>query len=157
MSELSRNQEDTTGVFPAPYSPQVSSSMLSPGELTVPQRQPRHKVALKLGHSPLDWAILNKNVPPGKLRGLPIDAPPPQYVKITIEELKSHKTRHDCWTCINGKVYNITPYIDFHPGGPDEILKCAGKDGTSLFNKYHRWVNADRMLENCTVGVLSKR
>lgn len=52
------------------------------------------------------------------------------------------------------QVYNITPYIKFHPGGVGYIMKAAGKDGTLLFNKYHAWVNADFMLEKSLVGLL---
>lgn len=112
----------------------------------------RKKVVLKQGHSPLDWANINKKVSKHVLRGVPANTPPPQFVQITKEELKGHKVITDCWTSINGKVFNITPYVDFHPGGVEEIMKCAGRDGTALFNKYHSWVNADRMLENCCVG-----
>ena len=34
-----------------------------------------------------------------------------------------------------GKVYNITQYMDFHPGGTDELMRAAGKDGTELFDE----------------------
>ncbi|KAG7194811.1 uncharacterized protein KQ657_004492 [Scheffersomyces spartinae] len=115
----------------------------------------RKKVALAPGHSPLDWARVSTSTPSYKLRGVAPDTPPPPYVKVTKDELKLHKSQEDCWTCINGKVYNVTPYVNFHPGGVEEIMKCAGKDGTSLFNKYHSWVNVDRMLGSCCVGVFS--
>jgi cytochrome b involved in lipid metabolism len=36
----------------------------------------------------------------------------------------------------NGKVYNITPYLPFHPGGEDELMRVAGRDGTKLFSAY---------------------
>ena len=36
---------------------------------------------------------------------------------------------------ILGNVYNITPYLDFHPGGVDELMRGAGKDGTALFDE----------------------
>jgi cytochrome b involved in lipid metabolism len=48
------------------------------------------------------------------------------------EEVALHNKKTDCWTIINGKVYNITEYIPRHPGG-DEILRACGVDGTSLF------------------------
>lgn len=114
----------------------------------------RQKVKLSPGHSPLDWAALVAKTPPHELRGLSQSAPPAPYLKVPKEELKLHKSKNDCWTCINGKVFNITPYLYFHPGGVDEIMKCAGTDGTYLFNKYHSWVNAERLLGNCFVGIL---
>ena len=51
------------------------------------------------------------------------------------------------------QVYNITPYIRFHPGGAI-MLQGAGKDSTALFDKYHAWVNADMMLQSCLLGQL---
>ena len=37
--------------------------------------------------------------------------------KITMEEVQRHRTKADAWTVLGGKVYNITPYLKFHPGG----------------------------------------
>lgn len=137
-------------MFPSPASAQRVQS------LSVGNERTRKKVQLAPGHSPLDWAQLNQTAPREQLRGVPDQTPPPSYVKVTKEQLKAHKFQHDCWTSINGKVFNITPYLNFHPGGVDEIMKCAGRDGTTLFNKYHRWVNADKMLEKCWIGMLVK-
>jgi cytochrome-b5 reductase len=36
---------------------------------------------------------------------------------------------------IRGKVYNLTPYMKYHPGGIDILMKTAGNDGTVLFDK----------------------
>ena len=70
------------------------------------------------------------------------------------EEVATHNTMEDCWTVLRGKVYNLTPYVNFHPGG-DKILKAVlGRDCTKLFDKYHKWVNGEYMLEKCKVGVL---
>lgn len=51
---------------------------------------------------------------------------------LTAEEVQKHSTKSDCWTIINGKVYDVTGYVNRHPGG-NEILLACGKDGTSLF------------------------
>jgi cytochrome-b5 reductase len=32
-------------------------------------------------------------------------------------------------------VYNVSPYMDFHPGGEEELMKAAGIDGTDLFDQ----------------------
>ncbi|CAI5758922.1 unnamed protein product [Candida verbasci] len=158
LQNMSNNNNFRRNELKPPTFPAVSSAQRvasSSSNLPIPNRQEpgRRKVILQPGHSPLDWAQLNRTTPKYKLRGVDPNTPPPQCIKINKLELQKHKSKNDCWTCINGKVFNITPYINFHPGGVDEIMKCAGKDGTSLFNKYHSWVNADRMLENCIVGV----
>jgi len=36
---------------------------------------------------------------------------------------------------INGKVYNVTAYLPFHPGGEKEMMRGVGRDGTALFSK----------------------
>jgi cytochrome b involved in lipid metabolism len=52
---------------------------------------------------------------------------------LTVTEVSKHSTGSDCWTIVDGKVYDITKYVPRHPGG-DEILKACGKDGTDLFS-----------------------
>jgi cytochrome b involved in lipid metabolism len=52
-------------------------------------------------------------------------------LKLTIQ----HNTPEDAWSVFNGRVYNITPYLPFHPGGADEMMRVAGRDGTKLFSK----------------------
>ncbi len=60
----------------------------------------------------------------------------------------------DAWTALNGRVYNISPYLPFHPGGEPELLRCAGRDGSRLFGEVHPWVNYETMLASCLVGIL---
>lgn len=51
----------------------------------------------------------------------------------TTAEVAKHATRSDCWTIISGQVYDVTDYVESHPGG-SEILRACGTDATSLFN-----------------------
>ncbi|XP_074510948.1 cytochrome b5 reductase 4 isoform X2 [Sebastes fasciatus] len=122
--------------FPAPCSQQQVATSGQSG---------RNKVALKPGHSLMDWIRFSKS---GKdltgLRG--------RLIEVTKEELQKHNRRDDCWTCIRGMVYNVTPYMDYHPGGEEELMKAAGIDGTDLFDQVHRWVNYESMLKECLVG-----
>lgn len=141
-------------MFPSLNSAQRAATNSQALGIPLRQRNERRKVALSPGHSPLDWAVLNSKIPKHELRGVKAETPPAPFVRITKTELKRHATKEDCWTSINGRVFNVTRYIDFHPGGVEEIMKCAGRDGTALFNKYHSWVNPDRLLENCMVGIL---
>ncbi|KAI4871227.1 hypothetical protein NFI96_019755 [Prochilodus magdalenae] len=102
-------------------------------------------VALKPGHSLMDWIRLTKS-------GRDLTGLKGRLIDVTEEELKKHNTRNDCWTCIRGMVYNVSAYMDFHPGGDEELMKAAGIDGTDLFDQVHRWVNYESMLKECLVG-----
>ncbi|GFP92085.1 cytochrome b5 domain-containing protein rlf [Phtheirospermum japonicum] len=75
---------------------------------------------------------------------------------ISLNEVKQHKSEGDMWTVLKGRVYNLSPYMKFHPGGVDMLMKAVGKDCTSLFNKYHAWVNAEFLMEKCLVGILDE-
>ncbi len=35
---------------------------------------------------------------------------------ITLAELSAHSTEKDCWIAIHGKVYDVTNFLDSHPG-----------------------------------------
>ncbi|XP_068040049.1 cytochrome b5 reductase 4 isoform X2 [Anomalospiza imberbis] len=102
-------------------------------------------VPLKPGRSLMDWIRLTKS---GKdLTGLK-----GRLTEVTEDELSKHNKKEDCWICIRGFVYNVTPYMEYHPGGEDELMKAAGADGTDLFDQVHRWVNYESMLKECLVG-----
>ncbi|KAL1413077.1 hypothetical protein Q8F55_000826 [Vanrija albida] len=108
----------------------------------------RGKVALAPGHSALDWARLQRSG--ADLRGIEGTG----YLRVTMEELKKHKSRDDAWSAFNGRVYNITPYLNFHPGGVDELMRVAGRDGTKLFMLTHSWVNMEHLMAECMIGML---
>ncbi len=71
------------------------------------------------------------------------------------EELAQHASPEDAWGALHGRVYNLTPYLRFHPGGVAVLTKAAGRDMTDLFNKYHPWVNAAALMERCLIGRLA--
>lgn len=99
--------------------------------------RPRQKVMYEKGYSQMDWVRLTQKDPDlAGLRGAPLRR------DMSLEEVAQHATEDDAWTVLRGRVYNMTPYLRFHPGGVPLLLKVAGRDGTALFNKYHAWVNA---------------
>ena len=53
-------------------------------------------------------------------------------------------------------MYNLTPYLKFHPGGETELMKGAGRigDGERLFMEVHPWVSWEGMLGECLIGIL---
>ncbi|KIH91055.1 heme steroid-binding protein domain protein [Sporothrix brasiliensis 5110] len=132
-----------------------TSSLAPPPSSTTKPKKPSRKVVLAPGHSPLDWARVAADPVGNRLRGsLPADAP--YLLRVTPSQLKQMNGRkgRDAWTALGGMVYNISPYLPFHPGGAGELLRCAGKDGNQLFNDIHSWVNYDNMLSACRIGVM---
>lgn len=56
---------------------------------------------------------------------------------ISPQELSKHNKVEDCWIAIDGKVYDVTSFLETHPGGVARIIKYAGTDATKAFQKQH--------------------
>lgn len=57
---------------------------------------------------------------------------------ITLADVATHNSPTDCWSAIDGKVYNLTDWINKHPGGSVVIKALCGKDGTAGFKGQHQ-------------------
>ncbi|KAM3455254.1 hypothetical protein MY3296_002442 [Beauveria thailandica] len=129
-----------------------SSGLAPPPTHTSIPTKPSRQITLEPGHSPLDWARLSGG-PGADLRGVPAATP---YLRVTPSMLRRQTGRRgsDAWMALGGKVYNVTPYAKFHPGGVPELMRGAARDGTRLFAEVHPWVNYENMLTACLVGIL---
>lgn len=56
---------------------------------------------------------------------------------LDIQEVSKHNTKTDCWVIVHGKAYDVTHFLNEHPGGSAIILKYAGKDATKAFDPIH--------------------
>lgn len=56
---------------------------------------------------------------------------------VEYSEVEQHNTKKDCWVVIHGKAYDVSDFLDEHPGGSGIILKYAGKDATKAFDPIH--------------------
>ncbi|XP_061994466.1 cytochrome b5 [Rosa rugosa] len=70
----------------------------------------------------------------------------------TLAQVSDHNTPKDCWLIINGKVYDVTKFLDDHPGGDDVLLSATGKDATDDFEDVGHSDNARDMLKDFYVG-----
>ncbi|KAL2905358.1 Cytochrome b5 isoform A [Bienertia sinuspersici] len=71
-----------------------------------------------------------------------------------MQEAAEHNTKDDCWVVIDGKVYDVTTYLDEHPGGDDVLLTATGKDATEDFEDAGHSQDARDLMEKYLVGEL---
>jgi len=70
----------------------------------------------------------------------------------TLEECSKHRSEKDCWLIIHGKVYDVTKFLDEHPGGYDIVVAASGKDGTEDFEEIGHSSTAKEMLADYYIG-----
>ncbi|GAB4858590.1 Cytochrome b5 [Ancistrocladus abbreviatus] len=68
------------------------------------------------------------------------------------EEVSKHNTVKDCWLIISGKVYDVTPFMDDHPGGDEVLLSATGKEATNDFEDVGHSDQARGMMEKYCIG-----
>mmetsp|Transcript_11317 Transcript_11317/g.42265 ORF Transcript_11317/g.42265 Transcript_11317/m.42265 type:complete len:137 (+) Transcript_11317:129-539(+) len=78
----------------------------------------------------------------------------------TLDEVKEHNTAEDCWLVIgnetNGgpKVYDVTKYMDSHPGGRDVLEDVAGEDADESFEDMGHSEEARNIMKKYLLGEL---
>eukprot|EP00746_Dinoflagellata_sp_MGD_P011530 gnl/MRDRNA2_/MRDRNA2_124233_c0_seq1.p1 gnl/MRDRNA2_/MRDRNA2_124233_c0~~gnl/MRDRNA2_/MRDRNA2_124233_c0_seq1.p1 ORF type:complete len:287 (-),score=45.44 gnl/MRDRNA2_/MRDRNA2_124233_c0_seq1:50-910(-) len=137
-----------SGCGPSPYPVETSLPATSsrPAPKPVPKRDAKFQ---KAGGSQLAFIrmmSMNKN-PVGPLG-------PGQILNAA--EVAKHASPADCWIIMNGRVYDVTPYLKFHPGGKEQIMRGAGQDCTQLFMESHSWVSIDGLIGMLCLGKLVK-
>lgn len=84
---------------------------------------------------------------------------PGASVSLTLEYVAKHSGASDCWMIVSGNVYDVTGYLNAHPGGRQSILQFCGKDGTSAFltkgGQGSHSQYADQLLSSFFVGKLN--
>jgi len=107
---LSQPSSTPTIQFTAPAAPsrRPGASLQAPRP-TMNTIRTRQKVVLQPGYGPLDWEKLKRS---GRnlagVQGL---------ARYTLKQLAEHKAEGDVWMAIQGKIYNVSAYVHFHPGG----------------------------------------
>lgn len=74
---------------------------------------------------------------------------------LSLETVAANNTAESCWAIIDDNVYDLTDWIDSHPGGSSRILGLCGTDGTSQFQGQHGGSSsAQGTLERYLLGAL---
>ncbi|MCO5589662.1 hypothetical protein L7F22_043630 [Adiantum nelumboides] len=74
--------------------------------------------------------------------------------KITMDEVNKHKSQGDLWLIVHGKVYDVSKFMDEHPGGDEVLLSEAGRDGSDAFEDVGHSDDARALLPGMLKGDL---
>ncbi|OUZ99302.1 Cytochrome b5-like heme/steroid binding domain [Macleaya cordata] len=78
-----------------------------------------------------------------------------EHKAFTLSEISLHSSKSDCWLLIHGKVYDVTMFLEDHPGGEDVLLEAsANGDATNAFEDVGHSSTATSMLSSYLIGVL---
>lgn len=118
----------------------------------------------KIGNKKLISSKNNKNIiqnkiyrinPPNiDINNLVFKLNKPSTGSFTVSEVSKHNSRNNCYLIINNKVYNVSPYISYHPGGSEAIISRCGKDVTKIFTRIHS-NRAWDLLKKYRIGIIS--
>ena len=87
----------------------------------------------------------------------PTPTPTATAAGYTMTQVRANNTARSCWSAIDGFVYDLTRWINSHPGGSGAILFLCGTDGTNAFKAQHE--NQSRpaiRLDSYRIGPLNK-
>ncbi|XP_068629944.1 cytochrome b5 [Battus philenor] len=74
--------------------------------------------------------------------------------EITLDEVKKHRNKKSVWMVIHNDVYDVTSFLEEHPGGEDTLLEAAGKDATEAFEDVGHSNDARELLNKYKIGTL---
>ena len=107
----------------------------------------RKKIDRGPGFGHRDWMNKIEDMAGPVLNDLPLISP---------KELATHKSPGDYWIAIGGNVYDITDYLNYHPGGASILMERMGTDATEDFQLTHSFVNYSLLLAKHQVAYLLK-
>ncbi|KAH7681186.1 Cytochrome b5-like heme/steroid binding domain-containing protein [Dioscorea alata] len=75
--------------------------------------------------------------------------------KYSHSEISLHTSKKDCWLVIHGKVYDVTTFLEDHPGGEDVLLHAsASGDATQSFEDVGHSSAATSLMEGYLIGAV---
>ncbi|KAF3080612.1 hypothetical protein TWF569_004923 [Orbilia oligospora] len=74
----------------------------------------------------------------------------------TYADVAAHDTKESMYVVIDDKVYDVSPFVDEHPGGEEVMLDVAGQDGTEAFEDVGHSDEAREILSKYLIGNLKR-
>lgn len=73
-------------------------------------------------------------------------------------DVAAHSTAKSCYVTIGTKVYDVTDFLDDHPGGGDLILEYGGKDVKEIMEDVASHAHSEsayEILDDCLIGFVA--
>ncbi|EEB12210.1 Cytochrome b5, putative [Pediculus humanus corporis] len=74
--------------------------------------------------------------------------------EINLDQISWHDQIDDCWVILYDRVYDVTEFLQQHPGGIDVLLEYAGRDATIAYRGFGHSSHAWKILQKYLIGVL---
>uniref|UniRef100_A0A2K5R899 Cytochrome b5 n=1 Tax=Cebus imitator TaxID=2715852 RepID=A0A2K5R899_CEBIM len=72
----------------------------------------------------------------------------------TLEEIKKHNHSKSTWLILHHKVYDLTKFLEEHPGGEEVLREQAGGDATENFEDVGHSTDARELSKTYIIGEL---
>ncbi|XP_057881433.1 cytochrome b5 [Melospiza georgiana] len=71
-----------------------------------------------------------------------------------LEEVQKHNNSQSTWIIIHNRIYDVTKFLDEHPGGEEVLREQAGGDATENFEDVGHSTDARTLSESFIIGEL---
>jgi cytochrome b involved in lipid metabolism len=72
----------------------------------------------------------------------------------SLAEVAKHNTNKTTWIAIHNNIYDVTEFLNEHPGGEEVLLDQSGKNGTEAFEDVGHSTEARELMKKYKIGEL---
>ena len=96
-------------------------------------------ITVAVGDKEIFGEVLRGAAPTPAASATPTSTPTPSATTsgYTMAQVAANNSAKSCWAVIEGSVYNLTAWINSHPGGSGAIISLCGTEATSSFKGKH--------------------
>ncbi|KAK6185566.1 cytochrome b5 [Patella vulgata] len=69
-----------------------------------------------------------------------------------LEEIAKHNNSKSTWLIIHDEVYDVTKFLEEHPGGEEVLLEQAGAEATEAFEDVGHSTDARELMKEHLIG-----
>lgn len=143
----------TNYIYLARYSKKVVAGIYS----FVISAKGKTEITIAVGVNEIKGEVLRGVFTPVKPTPTPTPSSSISVIGYTMAEVSANNNAKSCWVVIDGFVYNLTNWINAHPGGAGAITSLCGREVTEIFKAQHaNQVKPALKLESYRLGQLQK-